>query len=219
MRDKVFEDRRFGLDDIDIPPEDPRMLRLHSRRQQIVARSTHGLPARTLGFEAMALLNILAQVKIEVLLDDRGAVEGSAVGPLLYPVKLLRQNCQGLVRRIGDEEPKIDKVMGIREFREQLEVGRKIRGSVLEGSKEKDPLFVLSSLRRRLDWVQVHMLNGRRVDLDRFVVVEYDGGLEVGMPLLLLVERHLRGWFGRAPAVKTVRSRTISLNVVASRGA
>lgn len=98
MRNEVFENSRSGLDNINIPPEDPGMLRLHSSRQEIVPRPAHGLPTRALRLETVALLNILAEVEVEILLDNHGAVEGSAISPLLYPVKLLRQNCQGLIR-------------------------------------------------------------------------------------------------------------------------
>lgn len=107
--------------------------------------------------------------------------------------------------------------MGIRELREQLEVGREIRGGVLEGCQEEDPLFVLNGLGGGLDRVKVDMLDGRRVDLDGLVVIEYDGCLEVGMPLLLLIERHFCWRLGWAPAVEAVRSHNISLGLFAGR--
>lgn len=46
------------------------------------------------------------------------------------------------------------------------------------------------------------MVDGGRVDFERCVVVEEDGGIQMARPGGLLVNGHLRGGLGRAPAVE-----------------
>ena len=79
----------------------------------------------------MPVLDVLAQLEPKVLVVDADAVERRDLGPVLDPVQLGGEDELGLRRRVGDEEAEVDQVVGVRELREQLEVGREVGLGVL----------------------------------------------------------------------------------------
>lgn len=161
---EVLEDLLGAVNDIHVSPVDPGVLRLQGSREEVVAGATHGLAARTLGSERVTLLNILAQLEVEVLLDDHGAVEGNLVGTLLDAVKLGSEDSKSVIGRVADEEGEIDQVVGVGKLGNKLKVLGEIPGGILERGEDQDALLVGDSLGGGLDGVKVDVGDGGRVD-------------------------------------------------------
>lgn len=206
MRDEILNNPLGRILNIHIPPVNPTMLRAHGRTQQIVPRAAHRLPPRPLRRKPMPVLHILSQRDAEIFLDDLRAAEGDAVRPRLHPLQLHGQDGEGVVRAVADEEGEVDEVVGVGELGEEVEVLFDVGRGVAERGEDEDALFVDQRLGGGVDGVEVDALDGGAVDLDRGVVVEDDGRLEVAGPLCLFGCRHLHGRFCRAKAVESVVS-------------
>lgn len=193
--DKVLENFLGAVDNVHISPVDPGVLRLEGSREEVVARATHSLATGTLGSERVALRNILAQLEVEVLLDNHGAAEGYLIGALLDAVKLGSKDSKSVIGRVADEEGKIDQVVGVGKLGDQLKVLGEIPRGILEGGKDQDALLVGDGLGGRLDGVEVDVGDGGRVDFYRSVVVEDNRGMKVSTPSLLLIKGHLHWRF------------------------
>src|SRR5690349_2997909 len=63
VSDKVFQNLFRTVNDINIAPINPRMLVRQGGCEKVIPCSAHGLPSRTLGFEGVSLLDILAQLE------------------------------------------------------------------------------------------------------------------------------------------------------------
>lgn len=191
--DKVLDDLAGAVFDVDVPPVDPGMLGLEGGREKVVSGAAHGLSARALGGETVAVLDGLRDMDAEILLDNHDAAEGQVVGLCrLDALKLLGQDGQGVVGRVANQEGQVDQVVGVGELGDEIKVVVDVRGGVAERSEQQDALLVGGGLGGGLDGVEVDALNGGGVDFDRGMVVEQDGGL-VGAPEHLLVGRHLHG--------------------------
>lgn len=161
---EILEDLLGAVNNIHISPVNPGVLGLQGSRKKVVARATHGLATRTLGSERVALLNILAQLEVEILLDNHGAVEGDLVGALLDAIQLGSEDSKSVIGRVADEEGKIDEVVGVGKLGDQLEVLGEIPGGILERGEDQDALLVGDSLGGGLDGVEVDVANGGRVN-------------------------------------------------------
>lgn len=199
---KVLKDHARTVHNVDVPPVHPGMLGLHSRRKEVVPCPSQELTARSLGLKAVAGLDILAELEVEILLDHHGTAEGYIIPALLDAVELGRQDGVGVVRGIGHEEGKINEMMRVCQLGEQFEVLAEIRRGVFQRGKDEDALLVEDGLGGGLDRVEVDVLDGRGIDLQWSVVVVDHGRLEMGIPRLLLVKRHVHWWFGWSPAVE-----------------
>lgn len=204
MGNEVLKNLLGAVYDIDVAPVDPGVLWLHGSGQEVVAGATHGLPSGTLSLERVALLDALAKLEAEVLLDNHSAVEGDLVRAALDAIQFRGQDCESIILGIADQESEVDQVVGVGKLGNQLEVFGQVRGGVLERGKDQDALLVVDGLAGGLDGVEVDVLDGGVVDLQGLVVVEDDGGLEVASPRSLLIERHLHGGFRGAPAVEAI---------------
>lgn len=182
MGNKVLDDLLGTVDDIHVSPVHPRVVVLEGRGQEVVPCLAHGLAARRLGREAMAVLDVLAQREPEILLDDHGAPKGNAVWALLDAVELGGEDGEGVVGSVAHEEPEVDEVVGVRELGEKLKILGEVTRGVLERGEDEDSFFVLHGLGGGLDRVQVDMLDRGGFDFKRGVVVEHDGGTEVRRP-------------------------------------
>lgn len=171
---EVFEDLLGRIHDVNVSPVDPGVLWLQGRVQQIVSRTSNSLAARSLGFEAVAIFDLLADHGSEVLLDDLGAAEGDLVLAGLDTIQLGSKHSHGVVRRVANQEGKIDQIMRVVQFREEIKVFGDIRCGILERCQDQDTFVVLGGLGRRLDRVQVDVLDGGGIDDVRLVMVEND---------------------------------------------
>lgn len=205
MRNEVLDDLCRAILDIHVPPIHPRMVRLQRRTQQIVARPAHRLSPGPLRRETVPVLDALAQRNAEIFLNDHGAAEGQPFRlARLHALQLLRENSECIICRIADEEREVDEMVRVRELGEQIKVLLNVVGGIAQGREDEDSFLVGEGFGRRFDRVEVDVLDRRGIDLYRLVVVEYYGGLEVGVPAGLLVRRHVHGRFGGAPAVESV---------------
>lgn len=200
--DKVLNQAVGALLDISITPVHPRMLGLQCGVEQVVARLGHGLAARSLGGIGMSFLDILAQLVVEVLDNHGGASEGDLVGAALDAVQLGGKGRVGVVFRVGDEEGKVNQVVRIGQLGQQVKVLGQVLGGVLEGRQDEDSLFVGNGLCGGGDGIQIDIVNGGRVELDRGVVVIENGCLQVTVPSGVLIRRHVHWRLGRSPAVE-----------------
>lgn len=207
MGNKILQNLIGTINDIDVSPVDPRMLRLQGSSQEVVASFAHGLPTGTLCLETMAILNILAKLEAKVLLDHHGTPKGNLVRTLLNTVELSGEDSEGLIGRVADEEGKIDEVVRIGKLGKELKVFREMRSSVLEGSEEEDSFFVLDSLHGGLDRVQINVGDSGLVDHEGSMAVEGYWGLLVSGPCCLFVKGHLHGRFRWAKTIETVGNR------------
>ena len=73
---------------------------------------------------------------------------------------------------------------------------------VAKWGEDQDTLFVGNSFRCRGNRVEVDVSDCRVVDLDWFVVVEYDWSLQMRRPECGLVGGHVHWWFGWTEAVE-----------------
>lgn len=182
---KVLENLLGAVHDIYIPPVHPRMLRLERRGQEVVAGLAHGLAPGSLGLEGMTLLDTLAQLESKVLLDNHGAPE--LVGALLETVELGRQDSEGIIGRVANEEAKIDQIVGVCKLGKKLEILGEVGGGILERSENENSFFVLDSLGGGLDGVQVDVVDGGLVDNQGRVVIKDYWRVMVGVPCCLFV--------------------------------
>ena len=165
MSDEILEDLPRAIDNVDIPPVNPGMLRPHGRGQEVVPRLAHSFPARPLRLEAVAVLDALAQLKAKILLDNGCTAEGDFIRPLLDTVELGGEDGEGVVGGVADEEGQVDQVMRVGQLGDQFKIlGQKVLG-VFQRSQDEDALFVCDGLGGGLDWIEVDVLDGRRVDL------------------------------------------------------
>lgn len=74
---------------------------------------------------------------------------------------------------------------------------------IFERCDDKDAFFIGDTLRRRLYRVEVHMLDGCRIDDNRLVMVENDGCIQMSIPSRVLIRCHLHGRFRWPPANKS----------------
>lgn len=179
---EILNDVPRAVNDVDIAPVDPCVVGLESSGEQVVAGPAHGLPARTLRLEAVAIRDILAEMESKVLLDDRCAPEGNGVRALLDPLELHRQHSHCIIGRVADEEGDVNQVVRVAQLGKQLEVLGQVRRCILQRGQDEYPLLVLECLLGRLDGVEVDTLDGGGVDLYRRMMIEDDGSLEVLMP-------------------------------------
>lgn len=107
MRDKILDDLARAVDNVHVPPVHPAMLGLERCRQQVIPRSSHRLPSRSLCRETVSVLHILTQRYAEILLDDGGAAEGDVVGARLYSLQLDGQHGEGVIGGVADEKSEI----------------------------------------------------------------------------------------------------------------
>lgn len=191
--DEVLNDLGRTVDNVDISPVDPRVVGLQGGREEIVARPAHGLSARPLGLEAVTVLDILAQLEAKVLFDNHSAAE--LIGPLLETVELRGESGKGLVGRVAHEEAEVNEVVRVRELGDQLKVLGEVRAGILERGEDKDAFLVVDGVGRRLDGVQVDVLDRGRVYLYWVVRIVHDGSAKVRRPGRLLIEGHLHWGF------------------------
>lgn len=122
MCDKVFNDLLRTVHDINVSPVNPGMLGLQGSRKQIVSGLAHRLSSRSLCGEAVSGLDIHVHGLAEIFLHNQNTVEGNLVCPLLYSVKFRRENGQGIIRGVADQETKVDEIMGVGKLGEKIEV-------------------------------------------------------------------------------------------------
>ena len=72
--------------------------------------------------------------------------------------------------------------MRVGEFGEQVKVLLEVWRGVTEWSEDEDSFLLSQRLRGGDDRIQIDSLDTRAVDLDGFVVVEYDGRLKMVRP-------------------------------------
>src|ERR1700730_4402822 len=118
VRHEILKNLARAIDNVDVPPVNPGMLWFEGRIEQVVSCSSNGFSSWTLSGKAMPLFHVHLQDVAEVLLHNQRAMEWYLVRPLLDPIQLRRQNGQSVIRRIPDEESKIDEVMGVGEVRQ-----------------------------------------------------------------------------------------------------
>lgn len=158
MSDEVLNDSGGTVLDINIPPVDPRVVRLERGCQEVVARPAHGLATRPLSFESMSVLNVLAELEAKVLLDNEGTPE--LVGALLKTIELGGEDGKGFVSGIANKEGEVDQVMGVCELGDQLKVLGQVSCGILEGREDKDSLLIVDGVCGGLDGVQVDVFDG-----------------------------------------------------------
>lgn len=72
VRDEVFYNGLGAVDDVDIAPVNPAVFGLQGSGEQVVPRSTHGLPPRALVLELMSVLDLLLDIDAKVLSHNHG---------------------------------------------------------------------------------------------------------------------------------------------------
>ena len=122
VRNEIFNDLARTILDIDIPPIDPRMLQLQSRREQVVPRAAHSFPSRSLRFEAMPILDTLRKLDAEVLFDYHGGAEGYGVFATLNAVEFCREDAESVICAVADEKCEIDEIVRVCQLREEVKV-------------------------------------------------------------------------------------------------
>lgn len=191
MGNEILNDFLGAVLNVHIAPVNPGVLGPEGSRQEVVSCLAHGLASRSLGFETVSVLDGLAQLEVEVLLHHQGAAEGDLIGARLDALQFHGQDCESTVGGVANKECKIDQVVRVGQLRNKFEVLGQIGRSILEGGDDKNALLVRNSVARRLDRVQVDRYDGGLIDIYRSMVVEDDWRLEVGIPCLLLAQRHL----------------------------
>lgn len=125
----------------------------------------------------MTILDRLAEMTTKVFLHNRDAVERNIIRAFLDAIKLHTKHSQSVVSRVSNQESEIDEAMGIGQLGNEFEILGKIRRSIFQGGKDENSFFVVDSLARGFDSIEVDMRNGGFVDFYRSVVVEDDGRL------------------------------------------
>jgi hypothetical protein len=82
-------------------------------------------------------------------------------------------------------------IVRVRELCKELKVLCKIGRCVAERGQDKDALLVADGIGGRFYSVEVDVRDIGAVDHDRLVVVEYNGCLQMGVPFLVFVGRHV----------------------------
>jgi hypothetical protein len=95
--------------------------------------------------------------------------------------------------------------MGVGELREKIKVLQDVRCTVSQGGEDEDSLLVFECVFCGLDGIEVDVLYRTRIDLDRGVVIEYDGCMKMCVPPRVLVRCHFHWRFCGAPTDKPTR--------------
>ena len=187
---EVLDDALGALDNIHISPVNPRVLRLQRGAEEEVPGLAHCLPPGTLEFKRVPHGNILAFGQPIVLLHNGDTVERAAelrIGLGLDTVQFRGEDGKGIIAGVGYQKCEVDEFVGIRQLRNELKVFGKVVCGVTERSEYQYPFLVLDGVGGRRDLVQVDVLNGARIDLNRLVMVEQYRCLVVHMPFCVLV--------------------------------
>lgn len=198
------------------------MFGLKSSGEKVVPSTTHSLPSGTLGLERVPLFDILAEMEVKVLLDNDCAVKGEVVVAALDAIKLISENRNSIVGRIGNQKGEVDEMMRIGQLGKKLKVGGQVWGGILQRGKDKNSLAIFNGFGCRVNGVEVDMLYRRGIDLDGPVVVEDDWRLEMAIPGRLLVGRHIHRRLCRTPAIEARKGRyelVPNVSIVGSRDA
>lgn len=206
MGHEVLKDGLWAVDNIHISPVNPRMIRLQGGVEQIVTCPANSLTARTLSGKGVSILNVHVHIGPEVLLDNARTAERNLVALFLDPIQLRDEEAFGVILGVADEEGQVDKVMRIGQLVEELEVLLQIWASISQRRQDEHSFSVCDSLSTRADGVEVNVVNGRRVDFIRVMVVIDDRGLHMGIPFGHFVKTHIHWRLGRSVTVETGRS-------------
>lgn len=122
MLNEIFDYADWILDNVDIPPIDPFVLRLQGSVQEVVPRSANALPPGTLRFEAVPLLHSLREFVAEVFFNDHYAVTTGWIRRRLKALDLIFENFKGVILGVSYQKSQIDRSMRIREFRKKSKV-------------------------------------------------------------------------------------------------
>jgi len=82
-------------------------------------------------------------------------------------------------------------------------VFREVVRGIAERGQNQHALLVLDCVDSGLDSVEIDVLDESGIDFDWLVMVEYYGCVQVVLPFLPLVCRHVHWWFGGAEAVES----------------
>lgn len=114
MAHEVLQDGKRCRLHVHISPVYPGMIRPQSSTKKPVTRLGHQLSSARLRSKPVTALHILVDLLSKVFLDDRYlAVVRILVFRRLDSFEVLDQYFQGPILRIGDEESKIDEVVGV----------------------------------------------------------------------------------------------------------
>lgn len=196
VANKVLEQSRRSLLNINVPPVDPAVIRLQRTVQEKVACGSERLPTRALVGKCVPVLHILGMSNGKVLLHDCHAAERTSViriRLILDPIQLLGQQCKSVVAAVGHQEGDINQVVRVAELDEQLKVFDEIPRRITERGKNQDLLPVCVSPFGTLDFVQVVNIPIRGIDLNGLVVVEDDGSRLPLMICCVVIPRNLQG--------------------------
>lgn len=211
MSDKVLDDFRRAVLDIDIAPVDPAVFRLHGSTEEVISGLAHGLSTRTLGSETVSVLDVLAQMDAEIFLHNGDTVEGDRVCAGLDALELFGQNGKSIIGAVADEESEVDEVVRVCQLRDQVEIIVDVGSGIAQRSEKENALLVVNGLSCALDGIEIDAVDGGVVDLDGGVVVEDDGCLQAPRPQHLLVRCHLHWRFGGTETVEPAMSACLSL--------
>lgn len=190
MLHEIFEHAGGSFLNIHITPMDPAVIRLESRVEQEVASSSDGSAAGTLGLKGVPIGDFVAELDSEILLDDGDAAERAAklrVGLVLDAVELLGEDGEGVVGAVGDKEGDINQLVRVGKLHKELKVLVKVPGGIAKWRQDEHLLLPLLGRLGRLDIVQVVDVPVGRIDLDRGMVIEEDGGRLILMPCVVFV--------------------------------
>lgn len=196
MSDEIFNDAVRAVENVNISPVDPGVVRLESRIEQVVAGATDSLAARTLSSKGVPVLDVHFDISSKVLLHDCRATESNLLIHLvLDPGQLSGKNSHGVVTAITNEESQVNEVVRIRQLVEEIEVVDQMLGCISQRGEDEHPLRIRNGLGGRLDGVEVNCLDARGVHFIGSVVVEEDRGLRVCGPLDHFIDAHLHRRF------------------------
>lgn len=131
-------------------------------------------------------------------------MEGNVVRSRLYAVQFRREDGQGVINRVADEEAQIDEFVRVGEFGEEIEVLGDVRGGISERGEDEDALPVAEGAVGGDDRIEVDGLNTRGIDMIGLMVIKENGSLQVLIPRDIFVSAHVDGRFRRPKAVETV---------------
>jgi hypothetical protein len=131
MSNEILENLGRAVDNVNVPPINPRVLGLQGSGQQIVSGSAHGLPARALGLEPVSVRDILAEMEAEIFLHNGGTSERDIIRSLLNTFKFGSEDRESIVLGVADEEGEVNQSMGVGKLGKKLKVLGKVRSGVL----------------------------------------------------------------------------------------
>lgn len=205
MGNEIFDNGFRAVNDINIPPVNPRVIMLQSGVEKVVACFGNGLATFTLYGIGVFVIDGHINGGPKVLLHNQRTPKGDLLFHLfLDTFQLGGKHSKSIILAVADKEGQVDQLVRIRQLVEKVKVPRKVISGISQRRQNKHSFAIRNGLGGRLDGVEIHAGDGAGINLVRRVMVEDDRSLKMRVPFDHFIDGHFHWRLGRAVTIETL---------------